>query len=66
MPILEWPLSFDTGIDGNFRQKAKENAFELEVLRLSVQRGRPFGEEAWVKRVAARFGWNPRYGHVDD
>ena len=29
---------------------------ELEALRLSVQRGRPFGEEAWVRRLAKRFG----------
>lgn len=33
-----------------------QSASELEVLRLSVQRGRPFGEEAWVKRMAKRFG----------
>lgn len=29
---------------------------ELEDLRLSVQRGRPFGDEGWVKRIAKRFG----------
>ena len=29
---------------------------ELEALRLGVQRGRPFGEEAWVRRLAKRFG----------
>jgi putative transposase len=29
---------------------------EIEALRLSVQRGRPFGEEGWVRRMAKRFG----------
>lgn len=29
---------------------------ELETLRLSAQRGRPFGEEAWVNRIVKRFG----------
>jgi len=29
---------------------------ELEALRTSVQRGRPFGAEGWVKRIAKRFG----------
>lgn len=33
-----------------------QSASELEALRLSVQRGRPFGEDAWVKRMATRFG----------
>ena len=33
-----------------------QSASELETLRLSVQRGRPFGEAAWVKRMAKRFG----------
>ncbi|OQW30103.1 MAG: hypothetical protein A4E19_11150 [Nitrospira sp. SG-bin1] len=29
---------------------------EIEALRLSVQRGRPFGDDAWVTRMAKRFG----------
>lgn len=33
-----------------------QGASELEALRLSVQRGRPFGDDAWVKRMATRFG----------
>ncbi|MGH7254210.1 MAG: REP-associated tyrosine transposase [Nitrospirales bacterium] len=37
---------------------------EVEVLRLSVNRGRPFGAEAWVQRTARRLGLetslNPR------
>lgn len=33
-----------------------QSVSELEDLRLSVQRGRPFGDEGWVKRIAKRFG----------
>jgi putative transposase len=29
---------------------------ELEALRRSVQRGQPYGEESWAKRVALRVG----------
>jgi putative transposase len=38
------------------RVNRPQTASELESLRVSVQRGRPFGEEAWVKRMAKRFG----------
>ncbi len=33
-----------------------ERASELEDLRCSVQRGRPFGSETWVARTAKRLG----------
>ena len=37
---------------------------ELAALRRSIQRGRPYGSETWVKRTAARLGLqhtlNPR------
>ena len=33
-----------------------EPAAELEELRCSAQRGRPFGNEAWVVRMAKRLG----------
>lgn len=33
---------------------------ELESLRLRVQRGCPFGEDAWVLRMTTRFGMEPR------
>src|SRR5690606_26780243 len=38
------------------RVNRPETASELEALRLSVRRGRPFGEEGWVRRMAKRFG----------
>lgn len=33
-----------------------ETAEELEALHLSVQRGRLFGDEAWIRRMARWFG----------
>jgi len=33
-----------------------ETGEELEALRLSVQRRRPFGEDGWVRRMVRRFG----------
>jgi putative transposase len=33
-----------------------QSAAELEALRRSVQRGQPFGGEAWAKRTAKRLG----------
>ena len=38
------------------RVNRPHTASELEALRVSVQRGRPFGDEGWVRRVAKRFG----------
>jgi len=38
------------------RVNRAERASELEVLRTSVQRGRPFGNGAWILRTAKRFG----------
>lgn len=32
-----------------------QTASELEALRTSVQRGRPFGDERWVRRIVTRF-----------
>ena len=38
------------------RVNRPQSASELESLRLAVQRGRPFGEDAWVRRMVRRFG----------
>ncbi len=38
------------------RVNQPETAGELEALRVSVNRGRPFGGDAWVVRIAKRFG----------
>ena len=36
--------------------ESASDGIELEALRVSVQRGRPFGADAWVRRMAKRFG----------
>ena len=52
--LSAWPV--ERPRDWISRINRPDNALELESLRLSVQRGRPFGEEAWVRRMAKRFG----------
>ena len=39
-----------------FRVNGAQTAAELEAIRMSVERSRPFGGEAWVKRTAADMG----------
>ena len=38
-----------------------DNAQELEALRRSVQRGRPFGQPEWQKEIAKRLGLESAY-----
>jgi putative transposase len=52
--LSDWPV--ERPRDWISRINRPDNALELESLRLSVQRGRPFGEETWVRRMAKRFG----------
>lgn len=42
--------------DWAVRVNAAETLAELEAIRQSVQRGTPYGGEAWVARAAARLG----------
>ena len=51
--LSDWPV--DRPRNWAARVNRPETGEELETLRISVQRGRPFGEEAWVKRMAKRF-----------
>ena len=52
--LSEWPINQPR--DWVARVNRPQMASELEALRVSVQRGRPFGEEGWVRRMAKRFG----------
>ena len=52
--LSDWPI--ERPRDWVARVNRPHTASELESLRLSVQRGRPFGEEAWVGRLTKRFG----------
>jgi putative transposase len=48
--LSDWPV--DRPRDWVVRVNRSQAASELEALRTSVQRGRPFGEEGWVRRMA--------------
>lgn len=52
--LSEWPMPRPP--DWRARMSRPDTTAELEALRLSVQRGRPFGDEGWVRRMAKRFG----------
>lgn len=52
--LSNWPVARPR--DWLTRVNRPQSASELESLRTSVQRGRPFGEEAWVRRMVKRFG----------
>ncbi|MGQ0666962.1 MAG: transposase [Nitrospiraceae bacterium] len=52
--LSEWPV--ERPRDWVTRVNRTHAESELESLRLSVQRGRPFGEAGWVRRMAKRFG----------
>jgi REP-associated tyrosine transposase len=54
LPIREWPVRAPAGWKAWVNRA--ETARELEVLRESVKRGRPFGDESWQKRTAKRLG----------
>jgi putative transposase len=51
--LSDWPVARPR--DWVVRVNRSQGASELEALRTSVQRGRPFGDEGWVRRTATRF-----------
>ncbi|WP_454064994.1 transposase [Candidatus Nitrospira salsa] len=52
--LSRWPVDHPRQWVAQVNQP--ETAAELKALRTSVQRGRPFGSEQWVKRTAKRLG----------
>ena len=52
--LTDWPV--DRPNNWVTRVNAAETTAELEGLRLSVTRGRPFGGPVWTKRAIARLG----------
>ena len=52
--LSAWPV--EPPRDWVARMNRPQTASEFEALRVSVQRGRPFGADAWVRRMAKRFG----------
>jgi putative transposase len=52
--LSAWPL--DLPRDWEARVNRPQTAGEIEALRTCVQRGRPFGDEGWVRRLCRRCG----------
>jgi len=52
--LSDWPVT--TPRNWVTQVNRPETGEELEAIRLSVQRGRPFGEDGWVRRMVRRFG----------
>ena len=52
--LSDWPM--ERPKDWMARVNRAQTARGLEAVRISVQRGRPFGGDAWVRRLAGRFG----------
>lgn len=52
--LSDWPI--DVPRDWVARVNRPQGVAELDAIRTSVQRGRPFGDEHWVRRMAKRFG----------
>lgn len=53
-PLSDWPVPPPR--DWLRRVNRPETSAELEAVRLSVNRGRPFGDESWQGRTARRLG----------
>lgn len=52
--LSDWPVDLPRSWVAHANRP--ETGEELEALRVSVQRGRPFGKEGWVNRMVKRFG----------
>lgn len=53
-PLSAWPLPRPRNWVELVNQPQTEA--ELEAIRVSIQRGRPYGDAAWQKRIAKRLG----------
>jgi putative transposase len=57
--LSSWPMEMPT--DWLARVNQIDSEAELESLRASVQRGRPYGKPQWQKRIAKRLGLQSAY-----
>jgi putative transposase len=57
--LAAWPLS----VPGDWLERVNraDNEKELEALRRSVQRGRPYGASDWQRRITKRLGLESAY-----
>lgn len=54
LKLSTWPVDRPAGWVDVLERSLKPD--ELQRLRTSVNRGRPFGDDAWTRRTAARLG----------
>jgi putative transposase len=52
LPMKRWPV--DAPSDWRSWVNRAETKRELEAMRACVRRGRPFGDDRWIERIAAR------------
>jgi putative transposase len=52
--LSKWPVKMPN--DWATRISGPQEAQELAALRVSLDRGRPYGDEAWVRKTAKRLG----------
>jgi len=57
--MLLWPVEMPA--DWIERVNRADNPKELEALRRSVERGRPYGTPQWQRRTAKRLGLESAY-----
>jgi putative transposase len=57
--LTAWPV--ETPPDWIDRVNLPENEKELDALRQSVERGRPYGAPEWQKRISKRLGLESSY-----
>jgi putative transposase len=57
--LAKWPL--DLPEDWVERVNRADNEKELQALRCSVQRGRPYGRTEWQRQIAKRLGLESAY-----
>lgn len=52
--LSEWPV--ERPRDWSAQLNRAQAASDVEAVRVSVQRGRPFGDDAWIRRMVKKFG----------
>jgi putative transposase len=54
LPLAEWPVPLPAG--WLKKVNTPQTTAEMAALRLSISKGRPFGDEQWQKRTTIRLG----------
>lgn len=52
--LSEWPV--ERPRDWSAQLNRAQATADVEAVRVSVQRGRPFGDDAWIRRMVKKFG----------